>query len=180
MANYVGTHRYQICVFGDLPKKEADEFWQQLHKNVNETITFGEAYKLCGGNMFLLRNLFEYVTISGSTDLHGFPYFKQERTKFIKAIYPSYLGHYLKSTPQWNQEQIILVMKELVNAKSGFLIYDDLCKEYGRSVIDSMIEHNILHLRPTSYYSFDLPNQPKTKKLLQQNLLADVLQWKMF
>ena len=51
------------------------------------------------GDMFLLRELSEYVTISGKTNFHGFPYFKQERTKLIKAIYPSDLGHYVKSAP---------------------------------------------------------------------------------
>ena len=64
------------------------------------------------------------------------------------------------------ESKIIAVMQKLVKAESGFLIYDDLCKEHGRSVIDSMIEHNILHLRPTNYCSFDLPSQPKHKAIV--------------
>ena len=58
VGNYVGTHRYQTCVIRDLPKDEAGVFWQLLHKNGNN-ITFEEAYKLCGGNMFHLRSLYE-------------------------------------------------------------------------------------------------------------------------
>ena len=36
-ANYVGAHRYQTCIIGNLPKEEAREFWQQLHQNVKES-----------------------------------------------------------------------------------------------------------------------------------------------
>ena len=86
--------------------------------------------------------------------------------QLLQAYYPSYQGHFLKSVPQWNESKIIAVMQKLVKAESGFLIYDDLCKEHGRSVIDSMIEHNILHLRPTNYCSFDLPSQPKHKAIV--------------
>ena len=52
-------------------------------------------------------------------------------------------------------------MKKIVKSESGFLLYNDLCLHYGRSPIDSLIEHNIIHLRPSSYCSFDLLNQPK-------------------
>ena len=166
VANYVGAHRYQTCVIGDLPKEEAREFWQQLHQNASEIVTFSDAYQFCGGNMFLLQKLCEYLTLSGSTNLYGFPYFVQERMKLIKAYYLSYQHHFLKSAPQWNESKLIAVMQKLVKAESGFLMYDDLCKEHGGSVIDSMIEHNILHLRPTSYCSFDLPSQPKHKAIV--------------
>ena len=45
-------------------------------------------------------------------------------------------------------------MKKLV--KFGAVEYDTLCEEKGRHVVDSFIEHNIIHLRPTIHGSYDM------------------------
>ena len=116
--------------------------------------------------MFHLRNLYEYVSTTGQTNLYGFPFFKQERTKLTKAIFLTSQTYHLKSPPQWNQEQIIAVMEALVNTKSVFLIYEDVCEKHGRLVVDSMIKHNLLQLCPTRYCSFDLPNQPEHQEIV--------------
>lgn len=35
-----------------------------------------------------------------------------------------------------------------LDTSKGFVMYDELCEELGATVVDSFIEHNILHLRP--------------------------------
>ena len=37
------------------------------------------------------------------------------------------------------------------------MMYDELCDQFGATVVDSFIEHNILHLRPTRICMHDLP-----------------------
>ena len=36
----------------------------------------------------------------------------------------------------------------MVEPRSGFAIYSELCNSIGSSVVDSFIEHNIIHLHP--------------------------------
>ena len=38
-------------------------------------------------------------------------------------------------------------------------MYDDLCHQMGRDVINSLIADNLIHLRPTKEASFDLEDQ---------------------
>ena len=36
--------------------------------------------------------------------------------------------------------------------------YDQLCGKFGEKIINSVIDYNLLHLRPTSHLSFDIPD----------------------
>ena len=48
-------------------------------------------------------------------------------------------------------------MKELVTSPQGILSYYDLCiLKYGGTSLDSLIEHNIIHLRPSAQCHFDI------------------------
>ena len=40
---------------------------------------------------------------------------------------------------------------------NDFLEYDQLCEKFGLEIMDSVIEYNLMHLRPTSALSFDVP-----------------------
>jgi len=96
-----------------------------------------------------------HKTVSWNT----FPYRVQESAKLFKAYYKQSnfsLYDYNKSWPLWEKEHLINIMRKLV-CSGGFLVYSDLCEEFGGAVIDSFIEHNILHLCPTRQCSFDLP-----------------------
>jgi|GEM_PF-4101716 hypothetical protein len=80
-------------------------------------------------------------------------------------------------------------MKELVNSDSGFLIYEDLCKEVGQSVVDALIDYNLLHLRPSRNFAYDLPEYDAEKAVLtaetpssfvaMKKLLKDIEQCKI-
>ena len=49
-------------------------------------------------------------------------------------------------------------MKELVKAKTGFLYYEEVCVQFGKTSMDSLklIAKNLIHLRPTKRFSYDL------------------------
>ena len=88
---------------------------------------------------------------------HNFPYVCQAKHKLIKACYPSGELSSESSKPAWKKDDLYYIMKQLVRSKSGCVSYASLCEELGSPVVDSLIEHKILHLRPI--YSYDLPNQ---------------------
>lgn len=57
------------------------------------------------------------------------------------------------------RDNLIDIMKAFINSPSRFLVYDDLCHEIGKDVINSLIACNLIHLRPTKETSFDLEDQ---------------------
>jgi len=91
---------------------------------------------------------FEQHTIEKLMDWECFPYVQQEKAKLMKAYYLS--DHLLrrKSKPHW--QDLVGVMKSLVKSQSGYELYlcANLCASLGSPVVDSFIEHNIVHLHP--------------------------------
>jgi len=57
-------------------------------------------------------------------------------------------------------------MTQLVQSQSGFVLYDAVCENIGKPAVDSLIQHNAIHLRPTKECSFDLPNQPENQGIV--------------
>lgn len=52
-------------------------------------------------------------------------------------------------------------MKMLVNSKLGVVQYNSACDSIGKDIINSMIEYNLIHMRPTSRLSFDVLGHKK-------------------
>ena len=81
---------------------------------------------------------------------HTSPYLVIFKLGELNAEYPSddlAMHESGKSVPFWKTEDLYSVTRKVV--KSGAVSYRTLCKEKGMRVIDSLIEHNIIHLRPT-------------------------------
>ena len=121
---------------------------------------FETVYSICGGNMFLLSKALDYWVVESPTppvDWYQFPYVEQELSKLIKAEHPSHdlaMCAAGKSVPFWKTEDLYSVMRKVI--KSGAVSYQTLCKQKGRHVIDSLLEHNIIHLRPIKHGSYDM------------------------
>ena len=47
-------------------------------------------------------------------------------------------------------------MREFIESKRGFLYYENACNRFGKVYIDSLVEKNLVHLRPTKQFSYDL------------------------
>lgn len=65
-----------------------------------------------------------------------------------------------KSKRLWKKDNPTHVMKQLLKSQAGYLLYTDLCKDLGQKIVDSLIEHNIIHLWLCSMFSFDLSSLP--------------------
>ena len=166
-SQYIGSSRYETYVIGNLEKDEAQKFWEKLlnEKSVDASKhalpEFDVVYRICGGNMFLLRRALYFLLLEHCTQNNVkwllFPHVAQERHKLIWAYYQSGKSRlHDKSEPLWNRNDLVYVMKQLVSPP-GFVGYEDLCDKLGALVTDSLIEHNIIHLHPTRRCSYDLP-----------------------
>jgi AAA+ ATPase superfamily predicted ATPase len=176
---YIGASRFNSYVIGDLAKSEARLFWDkhvitQLN-SIDPKLTapnFEDAYSVCGGNMYLLKKYFnQYIQKEGKNfEKDDFFLIGIERAKLTNALFKNGNGsvssHTENGKPIWTREQFITVMKKLVNAEGGFLIYEDLCEEIGQSVVDALINYNLLHLRPSKDFTYDLPDYDATKAVL--------------
>lgn len=176
---YIGASRFTSYVIGDLPREDAKRFWNERVINQLNSIdtgitppSFNDAYSACGGNMFLLKKYFSQYVQKGeeSFEIYDFSLVGIERAKLINALFKNgndaSSSHTENGKPIWTREQFIEVMKKLVNSDGGFLIYEDLCNEIGQSVVDALIDYNLLHLRPSKQFNYDLPNYDATKSVL--------------
>ena len=115
-------------------------------------------FSMCGGNMFLIEKALEFWVIEHSikevVNWKRFPFYTQKLSKltnayFLPGLYKYEVG---KAEPQWTSEAMLGVMKQLVATSQSVASYYHLCKEFGTTSIDSLIEHNILHLRPLAHW----------------------------
>ena len=187
--DHVGESRNRHLVVGNLAKNEALAFWNervvtQPHlQNSQLRLNFEDAYSVCGGNMFYLLNYADEQFMSDEGK-------KPEQFSLVSAEnYKLYRGlrsnkdhqpsrdKYVKDK-LWTTEQLVGVMRNLVDAEEGFLDYKELCDEYGREVVKSLIEHNILHLRPGKEFSYDLPSQRIEQAVVTAETPASVVAMK--
>eukprot|EP01067_Filipodium_phascolosomae_P004662 Filipodium_phascolosomae@DN2795_c0_g1_i7.p1 len=78
----------------------------------------------------------------------------------------------------WTRDQFTAMMKKLVDSKTGFLVYEDLCKEMGDDVVDAFIDNNLLHLRPSRNFAYDLPAHTTEKAILTADTPSSLIAMK--
>jgi hypothetical protein len=160
---YIGKPFYQSYVIGDLPKDEAKSYWEErvvtglsLPEGLSPP-SFEEAYDVCGGNLFFLRNYLKEFAITHIARMEftpdSFPFVINERSKLFDALKPEELED---ATVHWTGEQFVELMKALTDGDKRFLMYDQLREKYGKKVVDSFIANNILHMRPGRKFAYDL------------------------
>lgn len=188
----VTASRFTSYVVGNLSREEAETFWKDkllaqtwVLKNLPPP-DFSDAYMACGGNMYLLEKyFFEYCGLEGELEPTDFSVVGAERTTLVNALFKSTLpgGNNSAESAPWSREEFLKVIGMLVEAENNFLFYEDLRSIIGTSVVDALIESNILHLRPTEKYSYDIPghrNRPiitaetPSSLLAMREILADV------
>ena len=169
---FIGSSRIKSYVIGNLTKQEAQQFWMSRAvtplKLPEERASglFEDAYQVCGGNMFSLENyVAEYSRSKGQLRPTGFSLVRAERAKLTNALFRSGNGpassHTENGEAVWTREQFVTMMKKLTESKSGFLVYNNLCEEMGQKVVDAFIAYNLLHLRPSKDFAYDLPEAPE-------------------
>ena len=160
LTKYIGSSQFNTYVIGNLTKDDAKKYWEEhalkehRHKSVIHAPSFEDAYYACGGNIHLLNKYAaEYYRKKGKLVPEDFSLVIQQGARLVKAL--------LTESAEWNEADLLKVMEKLIESENGFLLYDELCKELGEVKIVSLIEANLLHLRPTPELSYDLENAPK-------------------
>lgn len=166
VSKYIGTTRYETYVIGDLSEQEAKEYWKYLIEKFKYSHlplpSFQTVYDICKGNMFLIERALHYWHcehfVHQKVHWHSFPYVIQEMNKLLRAYYQGgeVALHANKSPPLWEKDHLNTIVRKLVDS-DGVVKYAELCKDLRPDIIDSFIEHNIVHLRPTARSSYDLP-----------------------
>ena len=167
LANFVGNDRFNTYSIGHLSQADAKRFWyERIATSAKSNLQFEDVYKIAGGNMFLMRRLFlDYVF--GGIHPRDTYFLQQAKGHLVKALCPHnpFIRDPLKSQPMWTKKQIVTIMRRLTSAEGGYLYYAEVCDEVGQLGLDSMIEYNILHLRP--YFALSCsdinpsPDQPE-------------------
>lgn len=103
---------------------------------------FEDVYKVCGGNMFLLKMYLEYVKLN-------WPRF------FFLMWKTRHCGP-----------------RTVVGAKQWWSLQ---WHKLGKSIVDSLVANNSLHLRPTKCFSHHLPFQAKNTPILTPETIA--MEW---
>ena len=160
---YIGKSFFESYVIGDLPKEEAKRYWEErviMSRSLPSGLSpprFEEAYDVCGGNLYFLRNYFEEFEICHSVGFpfspDDFPFVRNEWRALTDALRPDELSD---PSVLWTREQFIELMAALTSSDQGFLLYKTLENKWGKKVVDSFISHNILHLRPGRKFAFDI------------------------
>jgi len=200
IAKHIGTAVFSSYVIGNLTKEEALQFWQEKlipSRKEFQTLSppsFDEAYEVCGGNMFLLEKYTaQYILKLGIMKNKEFEVVRTEKAKLASAYFyetGNQHSHYAqggKGLPAWNREKLIQMMEKITRAENGFLFYNSLCREMGDEVVNSFINHNLLHLRPVKDFSYDLPEAPDEEPIVtaetpssvvaMKQLLKDIQKW---
>lgn len=166
---YIGSSRYVTYVLGHLDRNEAKKYWEMILlseyegflKKANLALPkYDDVYSVCGGSMFLMdRFIREYCEQKGGgligSDPNNFSMVIQEQRRLMRALSPVKTFQE-NDPPKWCRNELINLMKMMID-ESGIINYDTVCEKLGISVINSLIEYNIVHLRPTSSLSYDVP-----------------------
>ena len=169
LSNFVGNNNFSALTIGHLGFEEAREFWETRVTSKGfygqKVVSFEEMYGICGGSMFLLENLYDRYVFIGEHPSRS-SYINQANMTLMKAMEPSneFYKDPLKSHPAWKKEELKEVCKALASSKGGYVYYDELTKTISQNSIDSLIEYNIIHLRPSFELSKDLDPIPRELK----------------
>jgi len=91
-------------------------------------------------NIFLIKEAlvywFEQHSIEKTVDWQRFPYVQQEKAKLMKAYYLSDHLFQRKSKPHWKKQDLIGVMKSLVESQSGYELYSNLVGKFCCRFVD--------------------------------------------
>ena len=153
LSQFLGTNRFNTFVVGNLPKDDAQIFWKEsLCDSDQNPPSFEEAFSVCGGNILLLQQyVLEYDMMKGNLLPEDFEPVVNERSRLMGA---------LCETDGWSETILLDVMHELTESENGFITYDNLCAKVTRDVVNSMIKANLIHMRPTNKYTYDIEGAP--------------------
>ena len=144
---------------------EAEQYWNVLLKQNQTSLKpidrpdFKQAFGIYGGSISLWNAFLKEWCEEKGTGLIGnnvekFSMVLQEQHRLMMASNPSRIFEEIKP-PKWTKTILLDAMELMMSDE--LLDYDTLCGKFGKEVVNSMIEYNLMHLRPTCTLSYDMP-----------------------
>ncbi|CAG8454621.1 9254_t:CDS:2, partial [Paraglomus occultum] len=156
-------------VVGDLSKEEAEEYFevQVLPRYECKELKgkFDHVRKMTGTRMLIIdRYVGEYKNYGGKFKDSTFSVYISKYDKLKRGLYTytERLRHSDKPNPAlWKDYDLIKTMEAIVKAENqGYILEDDLIKEIGSGKVDSLVDYNFLHCRPTTLFANDITDPP--------------------
>ncbi|KAF0528468.1 hypothetical protein F8M41_013158 [Gigaspora margarita] len=154
-------------VVGDLSKEEAEEYFetQVLPRYECKELRgkFDHVRKITGTRMLIIdKYVKEYKNYDGKFKDSKFSVYGSEYDKLKRGLYSKRLRHSDKPNPAlWKDYDLIKTMEAIVKAEyQGYILEDDLIKEIGSEKVDSLVDYNFLHRRPTTQFANDINDPP--------------------
>ena len=163
---FVGPSWYMTFVLGHLDEDDAGRYWQELLKRNHKLILsmqlpeLRDVFRVCGGSIFLMNALLMELYRERNvgvvcSDVEKFSVVLQEQRKLLQALKPVKTFEEIGS-PKWQATELVKMM-ELLTSHGGVVDYGNMCSRYGEAMVNSMIEYNLMHVRPTATMAFDVP-----------------------
>ncbi|RIB12848.1 hypothetical protein C2G38_2199567 [Gigaspora rosea] len=150
-------------VVGDLSKEEAEIYFEKhvlpQYECKELEGKFDHVRKITGTRMLIIdRHVKEYKNFDGKLEDSKFSIYRSEYNKLNRGLYPKKLRYPDKPNPPlWEGYYLIKTMEAIVKAENqGYILEDDLIKEIGSEQVDSLVDYNFLHRRPTKQYANDI------------------------
>ncbi|RHZ81082.1 hypothetical protein Glove_123g45 [Diversispora epigaea] len=158
-------------VVGDLSKEDAEEYFDtyllpQFDSEISSELKgkFDEVSKVTGTRMYVIEKFVEeYKYHKG--EIEKFSMFEQEfnRLKFGLEYEKPKKIHKFEEKPLWDGDDLRDTLKEIVEKNNEFIYTNDLVLQIGEVKVNSLLEHNFLHLRPTQRFTYDIDNLDVSK-----------------
>ncbi|CAI2179359.1 1653_t:CDS:2 [Funneliformis geosporum] len=160
-------------VVGDLSKEEAKEYFEkQVLPRYELEGKFDRVRRITGTRMLIIdRYVKEYQNYDGKFEHSDFSIYESEYDKLKRGLYPKNLRYSDKHNPPlWKDYDLIKTMEAIVKAEDqGYILEDDLIKAIGFEQVESLVEYNFLHRRPTMRFANDIDSPKKNPILTAMN-----------
>ena len=172
--------KLRVEVIGDLDETEARAFvygddkigWDGIIKDnpdaaakmPEDEVKWEEIKEICGSNMGLLISVVEEARSWGNWEDAFEAVLKGPLSEVMGGFSPHLMPKRSSVLPDWNKGQWEKVLQRLLTAPSHAVLFRELAAELGdgdvgETALMSMVEFNLLTLRPASKLAHDLPQE---------------------
>lgn len=152
ICQFVDSGSFRYLFVGHLSQQESKDFWERVLFNSEHFVgfpplSFEEAYKYCGGCIHLLDEAYSlYRHSKGSLTPERMSHVSIRMLKFTWALKTKHVS-----------EELLDVMKSMLESKHHCVSYDKLCDMVSKEKIDFLIRKNLVHFVPRSDFNFITP-----------------------
>ena len=140
--------------------KKAPSSFFDTTENGEQIDVWPRVYEVCGGNIGLLERCARYAKIEGSWEAGLKEVSNGPKAKVKKGLWPEdFPTRGSRSPPAWTEEDYKTVLREIALAKEHkhAVSYQRLKTMVGKKAVRSMIEWNLVAMRPSSRWAKDVP-----------------------